>query len=138
MANAQSDLDAGDEARHTGDRLGFPHNVSDGTAVDSASPAIGKLVTYDGTDIAAVTGDNSDSVAGVLFTYQVYGESNNGPYVRGDRDATVGVRGSYVADLTEHSNNAGVTVGEHLGADNKVYVKNAINASNNIYEVVIR
>jgi len=142
MANVQSDLDAGDEGRHTGDRLGFPHPVPDGTAEDDVAangPDEGIPVAFDGTDIATVTGDNSDDVAGIVFTYQYYGDSTNGPYVRGDRDATVAVRGSYVADLTPYvDGTATVAEGGSLGANGEIYVKNTIDAGNNLYEVVLR
>lgn len=140
MANAQSDLDPGDEARHHGDRLGFPHGVSDGTQADSASPAPGEPVAFDGSQINVVTGDGTDDVAGILFTYQVYGEStHDGPWVRGDRDATVAVRGSYVADLSAYvDGTATVTVGGVLGPNGEIFVKNEIDATNNIYEVVLR
>lgn len=138
---AFEDLDAGDESRHHGDRIGFPHPVSDGTSLDSASLDEGVIVTYGGDDIAEVTGDDSDDVAGVLFTLPVDGDSSRaGPYVRGDRDATVGVRGSYIADLGAYVTSTDTTVaeGNALGPNGEVYVKEVVDAGNNIYEVILR
>lgn len=133
MANAQSDLDPGDEARRHGDRLGFPHPVSDGTALDNVSNLDpGVPVKFDGTDIAESTAV-SDDIVGILWTLPVYGDSTHGPYVDGDKDATVAVRGSYIADLTDFS----PTVGSYLDDNNKIYVKNQIGSSNN-YEVLLR
>jgi hypothetical protein len=134
MAEAQGDLDPGDETRNTGDRLGFPHPVSGGTALDDVSNLDpGVPVTYDGTDIAEST-SASDDIVGILYTLPVYGESTRGPYVRGDKDATVAVRGSYVADLTDFST---PTVGTYLDDNSNVYVFAEVDSSNNYYEVIV-
>ena len=143
MANAQGDLDAGDEARHTGDRVGFPHAVSDGTALEDAGLDEGVPVTFDGTDIAEVgggTADGTEDVAGILFTLPVYGDSNYGPLVRGDRDATVAVRGQYVADLSAYVDGSATdpSEGSYVDDNGDIYVKNEIDADNNIYEVALR
>jgi hypothetical protein len=133
MANAQPDLDAGDETRHTGDRLGFPHPVSDGTSLSNVSNLEeGVLVTFDGTDIAEST-RATDDIVGVLFTLPVYGETTHGgPYVRGDKQATVAVRGSYVADLSDFS----PTVGTYLDDNGDVFVKAQVDGDK--YEVILR
>jgi hypothetical protein len=134
MAEAQGDLDPGDETRNTGDRLGFAHPVSDGTALDDVSNLDpGVPVTYDGTDISESTAA-ADDIVGILYTLPVYGESTRGPYVRGDKDATVAVRGSYVADLTDFS----PTVGTYLDDNNNIYVFAEVDSSNNHYEVILR
>jgi hypothetical protein len=133
MANAQSDLDAGDETRHTGDRLGFPHPVSDGTALsDVSNLEEGVLVRHDGTDIQEVADPSTETVLGVLYTLPVYGDSTHGPFVNGDKDATVAVRGSYVADLSDLS----PTVGSYLDANGDVFVK--ADLGNGKYEVILR
>lgn len=134
MANAQTDLDAGDETRHTGDRLGFPHPVTDGTALSDVSNLDpGVPVTFDGTDIAESTAA-ADDIVGILFTLPVYGDSTHGPFVDGDKDATVAVRGSYVADLSDFS----PTVGTYLDDNNNIYVKAEVDSTENHYEVILR
>lgn len=134
MANTTNDQ-PGNEARHHGDRLGFPHPVSDGTALDDVSNLDpGVPVTFDGTDLAESTAVSDDHV-GILLTLPVYGDSSrSGPYVDGDKDATVGVRGSYTADLTDFS----PTVGTYLDDNNNIYVKAEIDSTNNVYEVIVR
>lgn len=140
MANTPND-EPGNDARHTGDRLGFPHPVADGTSLEDARSTLpeGCLVTHDGTDIAEVTGSGADAVLGVLYTLPVEGQSRRGgPYVRGDRDATVAVRGSYTADLTAYVGNGGVTVGDYVDDAGNVFVKAEVDADNNVYEVIVR
>jgi hypothetical protein len=139
MANAQEDLDPGDETRHTGDRIGFPHNVSDGTARDQVSgePLEGDPVAFDGSTITQVTGDGSDDVAGIVFTYQYYGDQRHGPFIRGDRDATLATRGAYVADLSVYEDGAAtVQEGGTLGNNGEIFVKHNIDGS--LYEVLLR
>lgn len=139
MANTTND-EPGNDARHTGDRLGFPHPVDDETALADARSTLpeGTVVTHDGTDIAEVTGDGTDTVLGVLYTLPVYGDSSrNGPYVRGDRDATVAVRGSYTADLSAYENgSATVTVGEYVDDNGDLFV--TANIEGSVYEVMLR
>ena len=138
MATTPND-EPGNDARDTGDRLGFPHPISsaegeDYVSLEDARSTLpeGCLVTYDGANIAQA-GD-TDSITGVLYTLPVYGDSSRaGPYVREDRDATVAVRGSYTADL---SNFTDPSAGDYLGANNNVLVK--ANISGDVYEVIVR
>lgn len=135
---AFEDLDAGDETRRDGDHIAFPHPDGDGTALDSVTIAQGRVVTYDGTDLAEVTGDDTDTVAGVLQNYDVSGDT--GSEVVGP-DATVGTQGAYKADLTAYADNGtGVTVaeGNAVGPNGEIYIAEAIDAANNLYEVVVR
>ena len=141
MANTPND-EPGNDARHTGDRIGFPHGVADGVEYDSASLDPGVLVAFDPSagdegELTAVTGVGED-VAGVLYTLPVEGQSRRGgPYVRGDRDATVAVRGQYTADLSEFETDEGdVTTGAYLDDNATVYVKHHIAGS--VYEVMLR
>lgn len=133
---AFEDLDAGDETRRNGDYVGFPHPDADGTALDSVTISRGRVVAYDGTDLAEVTGDNSDDVAGVLANYNVHGDTGS-EEVSGD--ANVKVRGAVKADLTAYADgSATVSVGSTLGANGEIYVAEEIDASNNLYEVFVR
>ena len=140
MANTPND-EPGNDARHTGDRLGFPHSVADGKSLDDAHAddiGEGVPVTLDGNnEIAPVsTGDGSDTVVGILYTLPVEGQSRRGgPYVRGDRDATVAVRGQYTADLGAYDT---VNVGEYVDSAQNVFVKAEIDADNDVYEVMVR
>jgi len=139
MANTPND-EPGNDARHTGDRLGFPHPVEDGKSVDDAHAddiAEGALVYHDGTEIqeADDVGSSGQDVLGVLYTLPVEGQSRRGgPYVRGDRDATVAVRGQYTADLSTVSQTP--TVGEYLDDAQNVFVKHQIDGD--VYEVMVR
>jgi hypothetical protein len=139
MANTTND-EPGNEARHTGDRLGFPHPIAPDTPLEDARSTLpeGTVVTHDGSDIAEVTGDGTDEVLGVLLTLPVYGDSSRaGPYVDADKDATVGYRGSYTADLSAYEDGAvTVTVGEYVDDSKKVFVKHNIEGS--VYEVMVR
>lgn len=137
MANTPND-EPGNEARHHGDRLGFPHPVADGTSLDDAHSntiAEGAIVYHDGSEIQEATdlsGSGEDAL-GVLFTLPVSGDSSRaGPYVEGDKDATVGYRGSYTADLSNFS----PTVGTYLDDAQNVFVKAQIDGD--VYEVMIR
>lgn len=129
---AFEDLDPGDETRRNGDEIGFPHPDADGTAIDSVTIARGRVVAYDGTDLAEVTGDNSDAPAGVLKNYNVADDEVYG-------EATVKTRGAVKADLTAYADgSATVAVGSSLGANGEIYVAEEIDASNNLYEVFVR
>lgn len=129
-------LDPGDETRRDGDHIAYPHPDSDGTALDSVTIARGRVVTHDGTDLAEVTGDNTDDALGVLQNYDVSGDT--GSEVVGP-DATVGVSGAYKADLTAYvDGTATVAVGNFLGNNGEIFVSEAIDATNNLYEVVVR
>ena len=135
---------AGDESRRNGDYLGLPHPNGDDTKISNASPAKGVPVTYDGTDIATVTGDDSDTVAGVVHEYNVYGGnqgSGNEQLVRGDRDATVKTRGAVIADLSAYvDNGTGTTVaeGNSLGPNGEILVVEEVENGTNLYEVLVR
>ena len=140
MANTPND-EPGNDARHTGDRLGFPHAVADGKSLDDAHTddiSEGALVTWDGTanggDGAVVEATaSSDAVVGVLYTLPVEGQSRRGgPYVRGDRDATIAVRGQYTADLS----GLGASVGDYVDDAGNVFVKH--NIEGDVYEVMVR
>jgi len=133
MANFD-DLDPGDETRTHGDYVGFAHPDSDGTSVDSVTIARGRVVSYDGTQLAEVTGDNSDDVCGVLANYDVYGE---GEEVQGD--ANVKTRGEVLADLTAYvDGTATVSAGSALGANGQIYVEEEVDSTNNLYRVQVR
>lgn len=132
----------GDETRRNGDYIGLPHPDSSDVALSNVTIPKGRVVTYDGTDIAEVTGDNSDNVTGVVYEYNVYGGnqgSGNEQLVRADRDATVKTRGAVAADLTAYADGtATVAEGATLGANGRIEVLEEIDASNNLYEVLVR
>jgi len=138
MANTPND-EPGNDARHTGDRLGFPHNVTDGKSVDDAHAediAEGALVYHDGTYIQEAGDLSTNPALGVLYTLPVEGQSRRGgPYVRGDRDATVAVRGQYTADLSTVDQTP--VVGEYLDPAQNVFVKAEI-VEDTVYEVMVR
>lgn len=132
MVELNTGLDAGDETRHRGDYLGFPHTEADGTAIgDIVGPVEGEFVTLDANgDIAAaaVPGDNTgtDNLVGVLYTYPYYGDSSNaGPYVRGGRDATVKTGGTVVVDFSNVA--ASPSAGDRLGPFGEALVLTDVN-----------
>jgi len=130
------DLDNGDETRRNGDYIGLAHGNSDGSALDSATPAIGVPVTYDGTAIAAAA--SGESVAGVLYDYDVYGDFQNQKI--SDQDATVKTRGAVKADVSGMVA-AGITAGDTLGANGELYVLEVLETdggNNEIAEVLVR
>jgi hypothetical protein len=128
----------GDETRRNGDYLGLPHPDGEDTRLSGVTIPKGTVVTHDGTDLAAVAGDNADDVAGVLYEYDVFGDSPD-PYVRGDRDATVKTRGAVVADLSEYvSGTATVNVGGTLGPNGEILVLEEVENGTNLYEVLVR
>ena len=129
------DLDAGDETRRNGDYVGFPHPDADGTDLSAVTIPQGSVVTYDGTDLADVTGDGTDPVAGVLANYDVYGDTGQ-EKVKGE--ANVKYRGEVIADLTEYVGGAGVTAGVPLGANAEVYPVEEVDADNNLWRVQVR
>jgi len=149
MAELNTGLDAGDETRHHGDYVGFPHPVPDETNIDDISsngPVEGELVTHDGTDIASVTFDSSGNVVedilGVLYTYQYYGDSQYGPFVRGDRDATVKLDGTVVVDFSAFADDANASVptaGDIVGPNGEIVVlTDASSNADNLGAVRIR
>jgi len=129
----------GDETRRNGDYIGLPHPNGEDTRLSGASPAKGKVVTYDGTDIGEVSGDNSDPVTGVVYEYDVFGDSPD-PLVRGDRDATVKTRGAVVADLSQYESTltGGVSEGDNLGSRGRIEVLEEVENGTNLYEVLVR
>jgi hypothetical protein len=130
------DLDAGDETGRSGDETAFPHPDTEGDALSGVTIPRGRVVAYDGTDLAEVTGDNSDAPAGVLANYDVYGDTGQEKI---GAEATVKVRGEVKADLTAYAGGtATVAVGSSLGANGEIYVEEAIDASNNLYLVQVR
>jgi len=136
MANFE-DIDAGDEARKNGDYVGFPHGNADGTLLSDASPQPGVPVTYDGTSISLVTGDGTDTVAGILSNYDVYGDFQNQKV--SDTDGNVKFRGEVKADLTAYADgSATVTVGEYVDDGGDLFVSEEVDASNNLYVVQVR
>ena len=146
MATTPND-EPGNDARDTGDRLGFPHPITSGeddyVSLEDARSTLpeGCVVTHDGTNIAEVDGGGTDDVLGILYTLPVYGDSSRaGPYVREDRDATVAVRGSYTADLGPYVTNAGGTLdpGTVLGNNGRIFVKDVVDDTNDVYEVIVR
>jgi hypothetical protein len=139
MANTPND-EPGNEARHTGDRLGFPHPIADETSLDAARSTLGEgvPVTLNGSgEVVEATG-TGDTIVGILYTLPVYGDSSRaGPYVDGSKDATVGYRGSYTADLSNFETDVGdVTTGQYLDDGGDVFVKHNIEGS--VYEVMVR
>jgi hypothetical protein len=127
----------GDETRRNGDYLGLPHPDGE-VRLSNVTVPKGKVVTYDGTDVAEVTGDNSVPVAGVLYEYNVFGDSPD-PLVRGDRDATVKTRGAVVADLGAYaSGTATVSLGDTLGPNGEILVVEEVQNGTNLYEVLVR
>lgn len=128
----------GDETRRNGDYLGLPHPDGEIRLSEVTVPK-GKVVTYDGT-VARVTGDGSKPVAGVLYEYDVFGDSPD-PLVRGDRDATVKTRGAVVADLSEYAGNGtgtSVAEGNTLGPNGEILVLEEVENGTNLYEVLVR
>lgn len=132
---------AGDETRRNGDYIGLPHpdgGPNTDVRLSGVTLPKGKVVTYDGTDIGGVTGDNSDAVAGVVYEYDVFGDSPD-PLVRYDRDATVKTRGAVVADLSAYvSGTAAVNVGGTLGPNGEILVLEEVENGTNLYEVLVR
>jgi hypothetical protein len=128
----------GDETRRNGDYIGLPHPDGEVRLSNVTLPK-GKVVTYDGTDIGEVTGDNNDPVTGVVYEYDVFGDSPD-PYVRGDRDATVKTRGAVVADLSKYQTTltGGVSEGDNLGANGRIEVLEEVENGTNLYEVLVR
>lgn len=137
-----SDLDAGDETRRHGDYVGFPHGEEDGAAVGGASVAEGQPVEYDEGSDELVEADGEGPIAGVLFTYPVYGDSSNdGPYIAGDKNATVKTSGTVVADLSAFNGEDGVDEGDEgsaYGEYGEIYVINVFDEEDNLAEVLVR
>ena len=135
MANTPND-EPGNDARHTGDRLGFPHSVAGGKSLEDAHAddiGEGVPVKLDGDNELVEATAVGDTIVGILYTLPVEGQSRRGgPYVRGDRDATVAVRGQYTANLKDFS----PTVGTYLDDDANVFVKHQIDGD--VYEVMVR
>lgn len=129
----------GDETRRNGDYVGLPHPNGEDTRLSDAAPAKGKVVTHDGTSVTVVTGDDSDTVAGVLYEYDVFGDSPD-PRVRADSDATVKTHGAVVADLSEYEANGGVTVaeGNAVGPHGEVLILEEVENGDSLYEVLLR
>lgn len=131
----------GDEARHTGDEIGLPHPDGEVRLSELTLPK-GTPVTYDGTEIAEVTGDNVDEVAGIVYEYDVFGGnqgSGNEQLVRGDRNATVKMRGAVYADLTPYvDGSATVAEGAALGPNGEILVVEEAENGQNLYEVLVR
>jgi len=132
------DIDAGDDAGRYGDKTAFPHPDNEGDALSGVTISRGRVVAYDGTALAEVTGDDTDKVAGVLANYDVYGDTGQEQI---GAEATVKMRGEVKADLTAYVGNAGganVAEGEALGPHGEVYVEEEIDAGNNLYLVQVR
>ncbi len=127
-------LDAGDETRRNGDYVGLPHTTN---ADGSGGPSEGELVLYDGSTISAASADpTGETIAGVLYTYQYYGEDNQ---IRTDRDATVKTSGTVIADLsTQEGGTDAVEPGAALGANGEVLVLEASDSGTDHYEVLLR
>jgi hypothetical protein len=133
---AFEDLDVGDETRRDGDYVSFPHPDSEGTELSAVTISRGVPVKYDGTDLNTLSGDGTDDVTGILTNYDVYGDTGKekvGP------EATVGMGGTFKADLSVWANgSATVAVGSYVDDANDVFVVEAVDAANNIYEVRVR
>jgi hypothetical protein len=128
---------AGDETRRNGDYIGLPHPDGEVRLSNVTLPK-GEVVTHDGTDLAKVTGSGDDNVVGVVYEYDVFGDSPD-PLVRGDRDATVKTRGAVVADLSVYvSGTATVNVGGTLGPNGEILVLEEVENGSNLYEVLVR
>jgi hypothetical protein len=129
-------LDPGDETRRFGDYVAFDHPDGAGTLLSNVSIDRGRVVAFDGTDLAEVTGDSTDEVTGVLANYEVSGDTGQEVV---DAEANVKMRGEVLADLTVYVNGtATVGEGEALGPHGEVYVSEEVDASNNIYRVQVR
>lgn len=132
----------GDEARHTGDEIGLPNPETEQVKKSNLSIPKGYPVTHDGTEIAMVTGDNTDDVAGVVYEYPVFGGnqgSGNEQLVRPDRPVTVKMRGMVYADLEPYVNGtATVEEGASLGPNGEILVIEEAENGDNLYEVLIR
>jgi len=126
------DLDAGDEARRNGDYVSFPHPDSEGDALSGVTIAQGAPVAYDGTDLALVTGDDTDEVTGILANYDVYGDTGQ---EKVGAEANVKMRGEVKADLSAYNS---VTVGAANGPNGEIYVVEELDADNNLYRVQVR
>lgn len=91
------DLDYGDETRGEGlQTVGLPHGApEDGPDYSGSNdPVEGMIVSFDGSEIKAADVNGTDGEFGVLYTYKYFGDSSHdGPYIRGDRNATVAVGG---------------------------------------------
>lgn len=88
------DVDPGDETRRYGDHVGLPHDQDSGGTNDVAE---GEVVAVDGSgNIAQADANGDGSAIGVLQEYQYYGDSSgSGPQIKQDRDALVGLQGTY-------------------------------------------
>jgi hypothetical protein len=127
----------GDETRRNGDYVGLPHPDGE-VRLSNVTVPKGTVVSYDGTDVAAVAGDNTDTVAGVVYEYDVFEDSPD-PLVRGDRDATIKTHGAVVADLTEYvDGSATVAEGNALGPNGEVLILEEVDNGTNLYEVLVR
>lgn len=132
---------AGDETRRNGDYIGLPHPNTSEVTLDNVTVPKGKVVTYDGSSIAEVAGSDNDTVAGVVYEYDVFGDSNDGPLVKPDRDATIKTRGAVVADLSAYvSNGSGTTVaeGNALGPNGEILVVEEVENGSDLFEVLVR
>jgi hypothetical protein len=133
---------AGDETRRNGDYVKLPNSLTEADEpVTDPSPGAGIPVTLNASgEIATATLDgtsSSDTVVGVVYTYQYSGDSSrNGPYVRTDEDTTVKTQGTIVADLSGVT--ATVETGAALGPDGELLVLNQLEAGNGLYEVLVR
>jgi len=133
---AFEDLDAGDETRRNGDYVAFDHPDGEGTDLSGVTIARGAPVTYDGTDLALVTGDNSDDVAGILSNYDVSGDTGQETV---GAEANVKFRGEVKADLTAYADgSATISVGGFLGNSDTLYVVEELDADDNLYRVQVR
>lgn len=135
-------LNVGDETRRHGDYIGFEQSVvSDGTAVaDLGSFDRGVPVTGDGSGgVQEATDPAADDVAGILYAFDVYGDSSNaGPYVDGDSKVTVKTSGSVIADLSGFTSVAEADEGTAVGPNGELLVVEVLDASNDIAEVLLR
>ena len=132
----------GDETRRNGDYIGLDHPNTEERPSGGPNPAVGKPVTL-GTngEVEVVTGDNVDSVVGVLYAYQRFGETVEGlpDKIRPERDATVKTHGAVIADLSDFvSGTATVEIGATLGPNGELVVLNELEAGGDLYEVLVR
>lgn len=100
------DLDFGDETRRNGDYVGLPHDQASGGANDVKE---GQPVAIDPNGNIKKAEDG-DTIVGVLYTYQYYGEDNS---IRQDREATVKTQGTVKAEVTQDA-----SAGDSLAAPN--------------------
>jgi hypothetical protein len=139
----------GDETRRNGDYVGLDHPVTEERPAGGPTPAAGELVVLnqgDGStgEIAQAPADLDEAnVAGVLYTYQHFGETEEGlqDKIRTERDATVKTHGAVVADLGRHvgsQTGASVNPGEALGANGEILILEELENGQDLYEVLVR